>query len=192
MSDQQPGVAPGGTPPGSTPSPNLNAPGPTPAGVPGATTAATGGVAAATPPAVDLPPTTAPPPGGGDDTTRASSAGARASATSGRRSRRGDEPASLGEVIDYVKAYAKQETTGPLQGAGRWIGLGAAGAITLGIGLLLLLLGLLRVLQTEWEFVDDSSWSWLPYLIVLIVCAALIGLTVSRINKTYLDKEDKR
>ncbi len=97
----------------------------------------------------------------------------------------------MGEVIDYVKEYAKQETTGPLMGAGRWIGLGAAGALTLGIGLLLLLLGLLRVLQTEWAFVDDRSWSWLPYLIVLIVCAGLIAVAVSRINKTYLDKKDK-
>ena len=45
---------------------------------------------------------------------------------------------SLGEVIDSVKLYARQETVGPLKGAGRWIALGAAGAILLGFGILML------------------------------------------------------
>ena len=31
------------------------------------------------------------------------------------------EQASVGEVIDFVKTYARQETVGPLKGAGRWI-----------------------------------------------------------------------
>ena len=55
-----------------------------------------------------------------------------------------------GEVVEFVKTYAKQETVGPLRGAGRWIAFGAAGAICLGLGLSLLLLGLLRLLQAEW------------------------------------------
>ena len=38
------------------------------------------------------------------------------------------DDASLGEVIDFVKTYAKQETVGPLKGAGRWLGFGAGGA----------------------------------------------------------------
>ncbi len=52
-----------------------------------------------------------------------------------------DEQASIGEVVEFVKTYAKQETVGPLKGAGRWIAFGAAGAVCLGIGLSLLLLG---------------------------------------------------
>ena len=59
--------------------------------------------------------------------------------------------ASVGEVIDYVKAYAKQETLGPLKGAGNWLGYGFGAAVALGLGLVLMLLGLLRLLQTEWE-----------------------------------------
>ena len=101
------------------------------------------------------------------------------------------EEASVGEVVDFVKTYAKQETVGPLKGAGRWIGYGAAGAVALGLGLSLILLGLLRVLQVETDFGTSEYWSWVPYLIVLVACGLLIGLAVLRINKTYLDKGDK-
>lgn len=101
------------------------------------------------------------------------------------------EDASVGEVIEYVKTYAKQETVGPLMGAGRWIGYGAAGAIALSLGLSLILLGLLRVLQVETDLGTSRYWSWVPYLIVLVVCVLFIGLAVMRINKTYLDKGDK-
>ena len=100
------------------------------------------------------------------------------------------EPASVGEVVEYVKTYARQETVGPLKGAGRWIGLGAAGAIALGLGLSLVLLGLLRLLQSEWTRSAEGRLSWLSYLIVLVACVVLLVVTVSRINKTFLNKED--
>mgnify|MGYP001243179383 CR=1 FL=1 len=102
---------------------------------------------------------------------------------------RSDETASLGEVIEFVKAYAKQETVGPLRGAGRWIGFGAAGAIALGLGLSLVLLGLLRLLQSEWEWASRGRMSWLPYLIVLAVCVALLVVTLTRIPKKFLNKD---
>jgi hypothetical protein len=101
------------------------------------------------------------------------------------------EQASVGEVIDYVKTYARQETVGPLKGAGRWIAYGAAGAISLGIGLSLLLLGFLRLLQTEWDRSATGRLSWLSYLIVMAACIALLVFTITRINKTFLDKEQK-
>ena len=101
------------------------------------------------------------------------------------------EGASVGEVIDYVKTYAKQETLGPLRGAGQWIAMGAAGAVALGIGLCLVLLGLLRLLQTETGMDTSEYWSWAPYGIVFLVGALFAGLTVMRVNKTYLDKKDK-
>lgn len=103
-----------------------------------------------------------------------------------------DEQASIGEVVEFVKTYAKQETVGPLKGAGRWIAFGAVGAICLGIGLSLLLLGLLRLLQSEVSDIADGRLSWLPYLIVLVVCVILIVLAMMQINKTFLDKEDQR
>jgi hypothetical protein len=104
---------------------------------------------------------------------------------------RPEEPPSIGEAVDLVKAYALQETVGPIKGAGRWLGMGLAGAITLAIGLSLVLLGLLRMLQTEWGRSARGSLSWLSYLIVLVVYVGLIVLAVSRINKDSLHKEPK-
>ncbi len=101
------------------------------------------------------------------------------------------EDASVGEVIDYVKAYAKQETLGPLKGAGSWLGYGFAAAAALGFGLVMILLGLLRLLQTEWDRSATGNLSWLAYLIVLVVASALLALTLTRIKKSTLHKEPK-
>ena len=88
-----------------------------------------------------------------------------------------------------VTAYAKQETVGPLRGAGRWLGFGVAGAFALGLGLMLLLLGLLRLLQTEWTRSATGSLSWLAYLITLVVAGAVLALAISRISKSTLGNE---
>ena len=101
------------------------------------------------------------------------------------------DDASLGEIIDYVKAYAKQETLGPLKGAGNWLGYGFAAATALGLGLVLMLVGLLRLLQTEWDRSASGNLSWLPYLIVLVVAGVLLALTLMRIKKATLHKEPK-
>jgi uncharacterized membrane protein len=101
------------------------------------------------------------------------------------------EDASVGDIVDYVKAYAKQETLGPLKGAGAWLGYGAAAALLLGIGLVLLLVGLLRLLQTEWTRSATGSLSWLAYLITLLVAVVLVALAISRVKKSTLYKEPK-
>lgn len=100
------------------------------------------------------------------------------------------EPGSIGDIVETVKAYAQQETVGPVKGAGKWIAMGAAGAAVLGIGAFLLVLGVLRLFQTE--FSTGAGWSVLWYAIALAVCLALGGLALMRINKTYLDKKDKQ
>jgi hypothetical protein len=102
------------------------------------------------------------------------------------------ESASLGEVVEYVTEYAKQETLGPLRGAGRWLGYGAAASALLGLGILMLLLGLLRLLQTEWDRSATGSLSWLSYLIVVAVGSLVLGLTLSRINKSALNPSKKK
>lgn len=101
------------------------------------------------------------------------------------------EPASVRDVIDYVKAYAKQETLDPLKGVGRWVGFGAAGAVAVGIGVSLMLLGLLRLVQYEWDRSARGSLSWLSYLIVIAVCAVVLALVVRKINSDPLTKESK-
>lgn len=101
-----------------------------------------------------------------------------------------DESASVGEVFDLVRDYAKQETLGPLKGAGRWLLLGTVGSVLLGLGLVIVLLALLRLLQTEMS-AFDGAFSWAPYGIVLAVCLVWTGLALSRIRKATLGKEPK-
>jgi hypothetical protein len=106
------------------------------------------------------------------------------------------EQASVGEVIDYVKTYAKQETVDPLKRAGKYVGFGAAGGLLTGIGVSLLLLGILRLVQTEWDRSATGRLSWLAYLIAFVAVVALGGLSVwfanRQIKKSILGEEDKR
>jgi hypothetical protein len=106
-----------------------------------------------------------------------------------RPTHRGDT--SIEGLVTLVRDYAKQETIGPLRGAGRWLGYGIAGALLLGIGLAMVLLGLLRLIQTEWDRAASGALSWLAYLIVLAVCVVVIVLTLSRIKQPSLQKEDE-
>jgi hypothetical protein len=98
------------------------------------------------------------------------------------------ESASIGEVVDLVRDYAKQETLGPLKGAGRWLALGAAGAVLIGLGSVFVLVGVLRLLQTETS-AFDGGWSWVPYLIVLVAAAVVAAIALSRVKKATLGKE---
>lgn len=90
-----------------------------------------------------------------------------------------------------IKAYAKQETLGPLRGAGRWLAFGTAASLAFGLGIFLVVLGILRLLQTEMPDTFDGSWSWVPYLIALAVCVGAVVMAISRIKKTSLSKEPR-
>jgi hypothetical protein len=61
--------------------------------------------------------------------------------------------------------------------------------VLLGTGLALVLLGLLRLIQIEWDRAASGALSWVAYLVVLIVCVLLIIVTVSRIKQPSLNKE---
>jgi hypothetical protein len=100
-------------------------------------------------------------------------------------------PETVGGVVDLVKAYAMQETLGPLKGAGRWLAMGLIGAVLLGLGLSMIILGILRMFQTEWPRSASGALSWLAYLLVLLITVALAALSISRINRDRLNKESK-
>ena len=93
----------------------------------------------------------------------------------------------VGDVIDLVKIYVKQETVGPLKGIGRKIGVGVAGSLLLGLGLFFLALGLLRLIQTKLPRLAEGTMSLLSYLIVIVFCAIVTLLALSRVKK--IEKE---
>ena len=96
---------------------------------------------------------------------------------------------NIGEAVQLVKDYARQETLGPLKGAGRWIGFGLAGAFLLSLGSVFLVLGVLRLLQTEAPGTFGGNWTrLLPYVIAFGAAVLVILLAVSRIGKKPLNK----
>jgi hypothetical protein len=107
------------------------------------------------------------------------------------RRRKHLDDTSIPELIEFVRSYVKQETVEPLRGVGRWIAFGAAGALCLGLGLVIVLLGVLRLVEEEWPRTASGSWSWVAYLITLLVAIALLVVTLLRIKKTTLNKEPK-
>jgi hypothetical protein len=77
--------------------------------------------------------------------------------------------------------YVKQETIEPLQGAGRYVVYGVAGSLAISIGVVLLLVAVLRILQTE-TGAFHGNLSWIPYLIVAVLGLAVIGLAAWRVT----------
>lgn len=97
---------------------------------------------------------------------------------------RPNDPKSIPQVAtelwELTVAYAKQETVDPLRGLGRYAGYGVGGYVVLGFGALLLLLSLLRALQTETGTTFTGNLSWIPYLIVVVVAALLVAIVIWR------------
>ena len=91
-------------------------------------------------------------------------------------------PTLVTELWELVVAYAKQETIEPVKALGVYLLWGAIGSIMLSIGLVLLVLGLLRVLQEETAPHFTGSLSFVPYLITLVVCAIVAGLAARAIG----------
>lgn len=105
----------------------------------------------------------------------------------------GDSPDSLSDTLQLVKDYARQETLGPLRGWLRYVGYGVTGAAVLGIGLIVLALGVLRLLQTETSAFSGPNTSVVAYVITLAVCVVVIvavGWQIKR--RTTLQPEEDR
>jgi hypothetical protein len=108
-------------------------------------------------------------------------------ATSPRR-RRLSSTDQVVDVVDTVKAYARQETIEPLKGAARWVAVGSLGALSLGLALIFVTLAVLRLSQDLGGTVLDGSWSFVHYFITLVVLSVLVGITFSRISQSSLAK----
>ena len=97
---------------------------------------------------------------------------------------------SLTELVDLVRAYAKQETIGELRGTGRWLAWGAVGGVSILLGLLFTLVGVLRILQST-VFDGSTAFSWVPYFIVFGLTIGLIAFSQSRIRKPFLNSGER-
>jgi hypothetical protein len=90
--------------------------------------------------------------------------------------RAGDDAFKL--TVDYLK----QEALDPLKGLGRFLLWGVAGSLAIAVGILLLLVGALRLLQTETGTALTGNWSWVPYFSVALIGLAVAGVSAWRIT----------
>jgi hypothetical protein len=96
---------------------------------------------------------------------------------------RGGPSRLLGHTRDttaLLRDYLVQETVDPVRTLGRYVLWGTLGSFFVGLGALMLLVGLLRLLQGETSAFHGNL-SWIPYLIVTVVAVVVIALTVVRI-----------
>lgn len=86
----------------------------------------------------------------------------------------------LQEVRDLFVRYFKEQTIQPLKDLGRFVAFGVLGSVFVAFGVVVGLLGLLRMVQ--WLFpVLDGSLSWIPYLIIVVLAMAVGALVLQRI-----------
>jgi hypothetical protein len=103
------------------------------------------------------------------------------------------DPGDIGQVVDLVKQYVRQETLGPIKGAGRWLGRGVAGAVLIGTGCVFLVLGALRMIQNEFGRTFRGEWmSMLPYVFAFVVSLAVMGVAAWRITKKKTLQKESR
>ncbi|GBL21765.1 hypothetical protein EMGBS4_18250 [Acidimicrobiaceae bacterium] len=98
-----------------------------------------------------------------------------------------DDKIKVSELYDLVVKYAKQEAIDPIRGAGRWLGFGLFAAVMISIGVVIGSLGVLRLVQTT-PLGSSNAWSWLCYLITVVVCVIIGYLATSRIKRGTLEK----
>ena len=79
------------------------------------------------------------------------------------------------DAFQLTVDYLKQETLEPLRGLGRFLYMGIAGSFFLAGGILLILIGILRLLQTETGAALTGNWSWVPYAVVVVLGIGIIA-----------------
>jgi len=90
------------------------------------------------------------------------------------------------ETVDLTLAYIREETIGPLRGAGRWLGVGLVASVAIVIGTVLSVLGVLRLTQDLLAPLG-SSWSSVPYFVAGIFSIVWTMVVLSRIDRDRLN-----
>lgn len=91
----------------------------------------------------------------------------------------GETRTEVSELISLVKAYALQETVGPLKQIGRTLAFGSAAALMFGTAAVLSLVALLRALQGETGTLFGGEWTWVPYLLTVAAAIIFLGLAAA-------------
>ncbi len=91
-------------------------------------------------------------------------------------------PLLANELWQLAVAYAKQETLDPLKALGRWFSLGIPGALLAAVGVVVGLLGVLRLVQVEALRHLSQRWSFLGYLAVIVAAGLVAYLAVRKIK----------
>ena len=86
----------------------------------------------------------------------------------------------LEEIRDLFVRYFKEQTIQPLKDLGRFVAFGVAGSLFVSVGVVVGLLGVLRMLQDLFPVLDGSL-SFIPYLVVVVIGAGVIALVLQRI-----------
>lgn len=89
---------------------------------------------------------------------------------------------SATEVFGLVRDYAKQETVAPLKGLLAYVKWGLVGSLLLAIGITELVIAVLRLVQSEWASVFDGRWSFVPYIVTLVVASIVLLLAKRAIS----------
>ena len=87
------------------------------------------------------------------------------------------------ELKDLTITYAKQETVEPIKLLGRYVGLGLAGAVLMGVGIILLTMAGLRALQVETGTALTGNWTWVPYLAAVVFLAIMMAIFARVISR---------
>ncbi|MFM2046025.1 MAG: hypothetical protein RL383_102 [Actinomycetota bacterium] len=98
----------------------------------------------------------------------------------------------VSDLIESVRAYAIQETVGPARGAARWLAYGTAGALLLGLGMVFLALGALRLIQDMGGTAFSGGWSFVPHILTSLVLAAASAAALRRVARTSLARDNTR
>ena len=93
------------------------------------------------------------------------------------------------DAFQLTVDYLKQEVVEPLRGLGRFLYMGIAGSFFLAFGLLLILLGVLRLLQTETGSALTGDWSWVPYAVTVAALRIQAGPGQAKLPEVIARRE---
>ncbi|MCY4134380.1 MAG: hypothetical protein OXG30_05645 [bacterium] len=93
------------------------------------------------------------------------------------------------ELKDLLIGYARQEILTPLTRLAKTLKFGVLGALSIGVGLVFLVIAGLRLLQTEASGVFDGNMSALPYVVVL--AGVVVVLAAAVVIRARLSKGDR-